>query len=368
MPWMIVRLGATLAIKVAAVHRGKTMRNLMIVFASLAVGCEGTTLYSVSTTPTSGIPFYVQEQWDIQTRTFQESYFELTATETIDTVGKDGKTTSTKQPAVTAYATTYAKAADVYLAFVNSETNEERWNKTGGDWQKHTAGSPPTGLLLAPPLKKTTIEDIKDTTLVSTDHSRTQIPSPVPSYLNVNVPHGGTANAEVDLNADGTLSKAIAQKQDQLPGTITTAAGAVGAAALGAVLNAPLAALFAHYYPVPSASKSPAAPGAKTISAVELAVVEVRYVYVVKVARKALVTMSEDKDARTKDAQKGTAKVDPCLNLDTLLVTPSSDCRVDLTITTQRGDAPGSSDKGDNSIKFSGSVVLPQSTTPPPSH
>lgn len=52
--------------------------------------------------------------------------------------------------------------------------------------------------------------------------------------LIVMAPSGGTANADIKLDPRGTLTEAMGQKQDQLPQTVASLAGTIGAAAVTA--------------------------------------------------------------------------------------------------------------------------------------
>ena len=332
-------------------------KSAFFLASSLISGaCHGSLLYSVTSAPDTagkaapaGIPFYALEQWDVTTSSYGERYFELTASATEEVIN-GGKPVITKLPAVTVYTTSPNVASDYYLKFASAASNEARWNATGHDWAQHTQANPPPSLTYLPPSPKTTAATAMTATFAGSTQSRVQLPSRTLFYLNVAVPHGGSSNAEVDLNADGTLGKAIAQKQDQFPAAAAAAAGAAAAGALGT----PLGNVVAHFLPTPAAAGAAAAPfkneGDKRLATVDLAVVEVRIIYGVKASRRV-------------SSPVGSVPASPCAAIDSVVTAPSDDCRADFTVTVQRGDASAAGPASDTSIRFSGSVVLP---TPPP--
>ena len=163
--------------------------------------------------------------------------------------------------------------------------------------------------------------------------------------MNLNVPHGGSANGEVDLNTDGTLSKGIAQKQDQLPAAIASAAGTVGAAVLGTPLNT----IVAHFF-APAATAQ-AQNGEKVVK-IDLKITPIRRTYVVKVTKAVGLPNAAGTDACTSK------------DWDALIATfdPQAKCRVELSITVTRADDKPADVPPKNAITISGAI----STGAPP--
>jgi hypothetical protein len=136
------------------------------------------------------------------------------------------------------------------------------------------------------------------------------------------MPHGGSANGEVDLNPDGTIGKGIAQKQDPLPVAIASAVGTVG----GAVLGAPLNTILAHFL-APAATAQ--GENGEKVTGVDFTITPIKRIYVVKVTKSVAVANAPD----------GT---DPCgpPTWDRLAATfdTQARCRVEVSISVQRAE------------------------------
>ncbi|MDB4956507.1 MAG: hypothetical protein JWO36_4076 [Myxococcales bacterium] len=132
---------------------------------------------------------------------------------------------------------TIAKAfSDVSLSSPEDSTTtakavEDLLKRLASDYCSTDAGS----LLGSPDDASVKSLQGKNLMLLGLERSTDQVPSPTPNYLNVRVPRGGSANADIKLDVRGTLSEAIGQRQDQLPAAVVAAVGTLGAAALGGV-------------------------------------------------------------------------------------------------------------------------------------
>jgi hypothetical protein len=103
--------------------------------------------------------------------------------------------------------------------------------------------------------------------------------------LIVMAPAGGTANADIKLDPRGTLTEAMGQKQDQLPQTVASLAGTIGAAAVtaaGSVFAAKLTGVqgFAEIKPHPAPPKNEKEP---VVTGIALSLTPMRREYTVVV-------------------------------------------------------------------------------------
>jgi len=329
------------------------MRNLMFVVALSA--CGPTALYQVSATDNQGIPFYIQQQYDVRTWTYEEVFLELRAVGTFKNDDTKAAAKKTGEPdkgsdddksivrTVIAYARSYDVALPYYTQFIRETNNVKAWKVTGEALPSDATLPTNKGKLLLQPFDAiATIAEIMKhdgvAHMVSVDRARIQIPTTHVAYFNMNIPRGGSASGEIDLNADGTIGKGIAQKQDQLPAAVAGALGTAAAAALGDPLNT----LVAHYVAPATAQ---AQDGLKIVR-VDFSVTPIRRTYVIKVTKRV--------DAPTTDCTEAT--------WDTALraFDTNSTCRVELAIILQRGDTKASDDdKKGNAISISGSITLP---------
>lgn len=71
--------------------------------------------------------------------------------------------------------------------------------------------------------------------LASVEHSQVQAPGRRVQYLNIQTPHGGTAQGSIQINQDGTLANASGQIQDTMPGKWVDAFSAITSAGLNAI-------------------------------------------------------------------------------------------------------------------------------------
>ena len=349
-----------------------------IVLALAVAGCGATPLYDVRFDDNHGVPFYLQEQFDVRTYAYEEVLYELKATGTFkpdvdqfedakkkgrlgvgsDAAPKkverkdDGKPAKKEQDdnaiirTVVVFARNFSIAAPYYMSFLQDTDNVQAWKDTGASLLDDVADPAKADSLRLVPFPPRSLSAIAtppgdpDVRLVAVDRTRIQIPSTTKEYLNLNVPHGGSANGEVDLNADGTLGKGVAQKQDQLPAAIASAVGTVGAAVLGTPLNT----IVAHYF-APAATAH-AANGEKVIK-IDFSITPIKRTYVVKVTKSVNLTIAP-------------GGADPCgpRAWDALLATfdPQAKCRVELSMSVQRGDDKPKDDTPKNAITISGAT------------
>jgi hypothetical protein len=214
-------------------------------------GCTGSHLYDVRTALTAedgGVPFLPMQSIDIEKIACAQEWLEMDLTGTFQ---KKAEASPAPEPAkkkdagpaenpnpkfalqFTAYTADLSPAAvapvvEIYGTIVTSTNNAKAWDYASDTVnkviQKKLSFMPPPALGVA--------EVISTCHPVAEEHTRSQVPATSPLYFNVKVPYGGTANGEIDLAPNGTLTKGIS---DTLPGTVVTAAGGVAEAAFGAL-------------------------------------------------------------------------------------------------------------------------------------
>lgn len=167
---------------------------------------------------------------------------------------------------------------------VSAKAVEEQLRKFAGTYcmtdAESFAGSEPSTL------SAQVLQD-KKLTLISVERSTDQVASPQQSYINVTVPRGGTANADVKLDARGTLAEAIGQKQDQLPAAVISAISGIGAATVTGIAGVAAASVKSNTFveiqtghpdiPLPEKPK----PGDHVISSIALTTAVKHRVYAV---------------------------------------------------------------------------------------
>jgi hypothetical protein len=356
-----------------------------IAFVVVLGACGSTPLYQVSSSEAKGVPFYVVEQYDVRTYVYEETFYALQVKGTFEPApvtppagapaatdsaphamaarvpaartdaprttpapapAAPGANDGDKRPPIIRTVIAYARDTMVlrpyYIEFVHATNNVEAWKKTGLALLDASTDTANEATLRMEPFPSLTTPSaiVGYARFVSVERARIQLPSTQPRYFNVSVPRGGTSNAEIDLNGDGTLGKGIAQTQDQLPGAIATAAGTVASA----LVTGPLTTITGHYFGPPATAQG---GGGDQVVGVDFAITPVRRVYSIKVTRRA-------------DAPAGAC--DP-KTWDELARTFDSDaaCRVELAVATQGGgdDKGGKKDDDKNNISINGSIALP---------
>jgi hypothetical protein len=273
-------------------------------------GCGHHSVFQVGPQGNGGVPFLPIRTMAKTTTVYGQRWVELSVTGTFltePTLADKKKGVAPKEftKTVVAFADRDG-AAKIYGQFVQAPDLVKAWSVTG----LQMAGEEAAGKLsaLAPPQVPTA--SVSTLPVVSVVRARIQVPDDTPLYMNVDVPNGGTANASVELNENGTLSKASAEKQDQLPGAALTAVGTVASAALG---SDALTALATHYFPAPA---TPNSVNGQTITKVDFQMTEVLRTYVVT-------------EISSPGAEADCAKPENEIR-----------CQRSVTITVQRGDAP----------------------------
>lgn len=303
------------------------MRTLFILGLATTIACGGPLLVYETDGAAGGVPFYVMEQYDSSSSTYEESFVQMQVTASKDKFSAQ----------MTVYVRDPAIVNEIYLNYLSASDSAKAWEATAvkamSEIKNHNVNFSliPFGQITSPN------QFVKPTVaLVAHSLGRIQVPSTEMHRFNIRVPRGGTASGEVDLNTDGTISKGIAAKTDTLPNTIVTAAGTTIGALLGAgVPNT----IVAHYFPTTTAPSTKTAffLNLKPDFDVQLAVTQVRRDYIVTLAAK----------AGTKGCQGWTSS-------DSFASTDN--CRASVSVTTST-DAP----KADSSaVNFSGAVMLPK--------
>jgi hypothetical protein len=321
----------------------------------MSAGCTTTRLYNVTdSADLGGVPFYKLEQYDVVTNVYCETFYRIDVTATVQphaaAPAKHVKATKPGEPTtrtITVFDGDEKDVAGIYANYIDAANFDKAWAATGylltGRLKSHDPG-----ISLAPfPPANNAVALLKGK-VVATSKARAQIPSSTPLYYNINVPHGGQASGELDLNPDGTLGKGLSSKQDSLPGTIATAVGTLGAAALGA----PLAQIFSHVFPTPVAAAA-AAAGSQAATTndlngldivnVDLKITPTVRVYTLSLGHKANESTGCDS---WKTGTTSLESTDTCW----------------ATVSTAINGGGTSDEKDANSITFNGSVTLP----PPP--
>jgi hypothetical protein len=184
------------------------------------------------------------------------------------------------------------------------------------------------------------IEKIVDLLGVGKDLQILHLPGTTPLYINSKVPFGGTANPAFQFAADGTLTAASNQVQDQLPAAIASSFASVASSLVSIAGKS-----------VGAASKS-AGAGSPWVISGSMTVVPVRRLYAVTVVQ---VIRDDGKVV----GQCGKPEIVAAFAAPSA----NSDCRISLTVQVVRGDqGPTSATSGsasNNAIQFSGTVVLP---------
>jgi hypothetical protein len=239
-------------------------------------------------------------------------------------------------------------AGGIYVAFAKETEGGKAWNVSAGEILSNVDGKKLT--LSEPPLvSPDTLPGMLK--LVGQERSRTQAPAARPLYFNIRVPSGGTVSGEIDLAANGTMTKSSSQVQDQLPGAVASAASSVASAALGSTA---LNTMAAHFF-APAAAPALQAVGAPTVQKVDLTLTWIRRIYTVAITR----------PAGTPESSCGTLAsllkfpVQPGAQPGT---TQADSCRAGVSIETKRGgdDGKAKSAKDDDSIRINGSITLPK--------
>lgn len=197
------------------------------------VGCCGSTrLYEVSDADNGGVPFFPLVPMHHEVRQYQQTWLrvdvavtELVPLGTKDVTWKEEVYTSTLfaiEPG------TFEQAAKDVGAKLNGAATPNQVAAILGELSKKYNRTEPDPF--------STLAEIRAKgALVGVQHEVIQVPGNTARYMNLLTPHGGTANADIHLDARGTLTEAVAQKQDQLPQAVASGIATVGAAALTAV-------------------------------------------------------------------------------------------------------------------------------------
>lgn len=276
--------------------RASVISVVVVVVVGLA-GCgHPGNLYQVTSSPDGGVPFLPIETLDVDTYTYEQSWLVLTVTGTF----KAHATPATRAPASSASTGgdgAFAKTVLVYTRDLSADTVDlvrQRYAEYLGAGNAALAWDASAGQLLsdmgskgrpgplsfAAPAPYGRVSDMRALPRLAVARTRVQVPAATPLYYNVRVPRGGTANAELDLASNGTMTKASSDKQDQLPGAIVTAAGSVISSVLGSsVLNTVAASLLAPRTAAPQAQGA----GNLDVLAVSFAIVPVRRLYTLSV-------------------------------------------------------------------------------------
>jgi hypothetical protein len=325
--------------------------------AVVVAGCHGSLLYEASSADNGGVPFYTVEQWQTDTASYDETYFQLRAVGTFESKGavqQAGKKAEVTQTLV-AYMDDASDVAAIYGGYLAASDYDKAWNATykllaqllrdpaspqipqpGG------AAKAPKGRVSALPFSGVaTPEEVAKLALIASSTARVQLPSTTVRYLNIHVPYGGSANGEVDVNENGTLSKGIAQKQDQLPAAAATAIGTVAAAAL----TGPGAALVSGLLPASTSSPTPAQAtslaGSNLVN-VEFTVSVQHRIYTVTLSHRA-----------------GEASACDSWSAKGALFKSTQNCLVSLSVALKSDSGPSEKAKDNKDVTFSGSVQLP---------
>jgi hypothetical protein len=294
------------------------MRTVMVLLLA-TTGCSATKLYGIEDTDNGGVPFYPLVAVDKEIRIYEQAWLrvDITVNESFPLV--TDKETMWKDVAQTTTLVSCPGVVD--------------FEGVAKDIASHL-----TGLTTPPPLQAALIQlstkycrteppiwsklsEVKTGPLIGLQREIDQVPATTLRYLNVWTPHGGSANADIKLDARGTLSEASAQRQDQLPQSVASAAGAVGAAALTALGTIAVAALRPPGVPVPHPIVGTAAPEPK-VTAVTLSATRAGRIYTV-------VTVWPAPVAKTGVL----SDVNPCLSASD--VDQVGQCQLGFSVTTE---------------------------------
>jgi hypothetical protein len=271
--------------------------SVIAVVAGLA-GCgHPGNLYQVTSSPDGGVPFLPIETLDVDTYTYEQSWLVLTVNGTFKTHAATPAARTPAAAAATGSDGAFPKTVVVYTRDLSTDTVDlvrQRYAEFLGAGNAALAWDASAGQLLndlgfkvrpgplsfaAPPVQSR-VSDIRALPRLAVARTRVQVPAATPLYYNVRVPRGGTANAELDLASNGTMTKASSDKQDQLPGAIVTAAGSAISAVLGSsVLNTVAGTLLAPRVAAPQAQSA----GNLDVLAVSFAIVPARRLYTLSV-------------------------------------------------------------------------------------
>ncbi len=295
-----------------------------------------------------GVPFYVLEQYDVTTNLYAEVFYKIEVKATLHPTKDAAKGAKKAEPVtvtVVAYNSDSNMVNGMYFDFVKSSDFDKAWAATGELLLgKLHSKAPEVSLVPFDPISTPT--DLLKRKVIATSTSRTQIPSPVLHYYNITVPHGGQASGEIGLGADGTLTKALSSKQDTLPGTITTALGTLGAAALGTPLNQ----LVNHFFPTPVAATAVAAPAtANGLHGLDFVNVQMTITPITRLYSVAL-THKSDAPALCASWKSGAT------------FESTTTCWATVSVANKEDAEAAGDKKDDNSVTFSGSVKLPAPT------
>ena len=182
-----------------------------VLSASLLCGCGSTPLYQVSSEDNQGVPFYVQEQFDVRIYTYEEVFYEIKATGTFkpDTGQPDSahkphvgppEPPPNKKPdqspkkdedasivrTVVAFARDFSVAAPYYVNFLQDTDNVQAWKDTGKTLLDDVANAANKDRLQLAPFPPRTLSVVASPDspprdpgirLVAVDRTRIQIPS-----------------------------------------------------------------------------------------------------------------------------------------------------------------------------------------------
>ena len=336
--------------------RAFTLPCLVLGFTT---ACAHTPVYDINGEAAAhGVLYYVQQQYDVKTLTYDQTFYELKVTGTFAPAepepqkppkgALEPKKAAAEPPqivrTVVAYARDLPTAVKYYGQFTAKTDNVSAWASSGKALQAEAKNPPgPADMLSATPFEQVPkLSDLATATgvrLTSAGTSRIQIPSTKTSSFQVLVPYGGSANGEIDLNADGTIGKGISQKQDQLPPAIAGALGTIG----GALLTGPLTTVASHFLAPATAQ----AANEERPLKVEFTITPIHRLY----------TLTLTKLADAQAAVCGQDKWDSLVGVEHGF-DPDPPCRLNLTVAMKRDDG-GDDKKKDNNISINGSVTLP---------
>ncbi len=258
-------------------------------------GCGGSLLYEVRDRDNGGVPFFGVEQWLSQTNVYDEVFYQLKVSGSFEAPGAPKQTQT-----LVAYMSKSEDVAALYAKYLAAPDYDRAWAASYGVLVKLLGEPPPPAPIPPAPRQPpvpgkvgllpfggvTNPADLTLLPLVATSTVRIQQPSMKPRYFNVRVPFGGSTNGEADLNDNGTLGKAVAQKQDPLPASIGTAAGTIASALATGTGAALVTGLLPASTPVAAAAPaSKGGPGSP--SSVDFTVTVVHRLYTVTLSHEA---------------------------------------------------------------------------------
>lgn len=346
-------------------------RFFLIGVLNLAACSHPGSLYQVSALPNGGVPFLPIESVDTETSTYEQPWLELDVTGKFKPHTEAGPAVSAGPRQSTAAAkgvpespdTTFTRTIAVYTRdlspatvelvrrryadFIGAANAAKAWDGSGVQLLNDAAprdGRPGPLSLTVPDVARDVNKVRRDLVRVAAESTRTQVPAARPLYYNVQVPRGGTANAEIDLASNGTMTKATSQKEDKLPGAVLSAVSSVASGVLG---SSSLNTLASHFFAPAVAPPKLEGAGGLDVLAVDFAVVPVRRLYTITIAHPSGMLAADCGD--TAELLDGASPWG---------------CRASLTISVV---PPGARVAGDhaetrdpNRLGFSGSVTLPE--------